>query len=123
MADDGGAGRAGAVFLAAWQQGLAAHLERLEPLAALLLEAAEVPLDPGGGHHPCWCPCGKAHPGDFACDMEAVTGRRLGHAVGGGRTSRCVLPARSPGRPRRPPDAPLPRSPARCFPGPAGDAG
>ena len=74
--------RAGAAFLAAWQRELAEHFERLEPLGQLLLEAAQVPLDPGGGHRPCWCPCGKAHPGDFACDMEAVTARRIGHAAG-----------------------------------------
>jgi len=83
MTDDSSRpGGAGAAFLAALAEGLAAHFERLEPLASLLLEAAEVPLDPGGAHRPCWCPCGKAHPGDFACDMEAVTTRRIGRAAG-----------------------------------------
>jgi hypothetical protein len=85
MTDDDGARPAdagAAAFAAALSEGLAAHFERLAPLADLLLEAAEVPLDPGGGHNPCWCRCGPAHPGDDVCDMEAVVTRRIGHAAG-----------------------------------------
>jgi hypothetical protein len=75
--DDGGA-----AFAARLSEALAAHFERLEPVADLLQEAAEIPLDPGGGHRPCWCKCGTAHPEDDACDMDAVTTRRIGHAAG-----------------------------------------
>jgi hypothetical protein len=46
------------------------------------MEAAAVPLDPGGDHRPCWCPCTTAHPGVDECNIEAAALRRTGWAAG-----------------------------------------
>jgi hypothetical protein len=69
-------------FAAALAEGLATHWDQMTPLADMLAEATAIPLDPAGCHRPCWCPCTTAHPGEDSCDMEAVTTRRIGHAIG-----------------------------------------